>query len=416
MEPSSMEPSSMEPSSMEPSSMEPSSMERGSMEPVSMEPSSMERGSMERGSVEPSSMEPSSMEPSSMEPGSVDSLREPTSVQPGSGMEPGSVEPASGVEPSRSVEPSRGVEPASVDSLKVLYQSCDYIIVDKHWDIRIDSKMWYEKHTVQKQLGLRFPELADPGTYYGFRFCHQLDYSTSGVLCVALNKAAAGRVYHCFKDRRATKVYLALVRGWVEEEKITVDFSIGENTTEGRTHMMCIQGTDGCENPKPCQSQLTVLEYGDYDGDPVTKVVLQPLTGRTHQLRVHCEAVGHPIVGDYTYSLGEDSAPYRMMLHAHLLHLPLEPLPLQAAAPDPFTTPTDPRWRPQRRLRTVEGVVETLLEHRAAEERTEREEKKRQQEERRRQQEERRKRWRGREESEEQRRMCQQWLSEWTDV
>lgn len=207
------------------------------------------------------------------------------------------------------------------------------------------------------------------------------------------------------------------VRGWVEEEVMTVDFSIGENTTEGRTHMMCIQGTDGCENPKPCRTHLTVLEYGAYDGGPVTKVLLQPLTGRTHQLRVHCEAVGHPIVGDYTYSLGADSAPYRMMLHAHLLHLPLQPLPLQAVAPDPFTTPADPRWRPQRCLRTVEGAVETLLEHRAAEERTEREEKeRRQREERRKQQEERRKRWRGREESEEQRRMCQQWLSEWTDV
>ncbi|XP_036828190.1 RNA pseudouridylate synthase domain-containing protein 1 [Oncorhynchus mykiss] len=419
MEPSSMEPSSMEPSSMEPSSMEPSSMEPSSMEPAGVEPSSMEPSSMEPAGVEPGSMEPAGVEPGSMEPAGVEpGSMEPAGVEPGS-MEPGGVdslrEPTS-VQPDSGVEPASGVETASVDSLKVLYQSCDYIIVDKHWDIRIDSKMWYEKHTVQKQLGLRFPELADPGTYYGFRFCHQLDYSTSGVLCVALNKAAAGRVYHCFKDRRATKVYLALVRGWVEEEKMTIDFSIGENTTEGRTHMMCIQGTDGCENPKPCQSQLTVLEYGDYDGDPVTKVVLQPLTGRTHQLRVHCEAVGHPIVGDYTYSLGEDSAPYRMMLHAHLLHLPLEPLPLQAAAPDPFTTPTDPRWRPQRCLRTVEGVVETLLEHRAAEERTEREEKKRQQEERSRQQEERRKRWRGREESEEQRRMCQQWLSEWTDV
>ncbi|XP_045072196.1 RNA pseudouridylate synthase domain-containing protein 1 [Coregonus clupeaformis] len=320
----------------------------------------MEPGSgMEPGSVEPGSVEPGSgMEPGSVEPGSG---MEPGSVEPGSGMEPGSVEPTS-MEP---LETTRGGEPASVDSLKVLFQSCDYIIVDKHWDIRIDSKMWYEKHTVQKQLGLRFPELADPRTYYGFRFCHQLDFSTSGVLCVALNKAAAGRAYHCFKDRRATKAYLALVRGWVEEETMTIDFSIGENTTEGRTHMMCIQGTDGCENPKACQTQLTVLEYGSYDGDPVTKVLLQPLTGRTHQLRVHCEAVGHPIVGDYTYSLGADSAPYRMMLHAHLLHLPLEPLPLQAAAPDPFTTPTDPRWRPHHRLRTVEGAVESLLEDRA---------------------------------------------------
>lgn len=60
-------------------------------------------------------------------------------------------------------------EPASLESLHVLYQSDDYIVVDKHWDIRIDSKMWYEKHTVQAQLRHRFPQLADPSTYYGFR-------------------------------------------------------------------------------------------------------------------------------------------------------------------------------------------------------------------------------------------------------
>uniref|UniRef100_A0A6Q2WSE1 Pseudouridine synthase RsuA/RluA-like domain-containing protein n=1 Tax=Esox lucius TaxID=8010 RepID=A0A6Q2WSE1_ESOLU len=325
---------------------------------------------------------------------------EPFSVEPTIGVEPPSVEPTIGVEPPSveppSVEPTIGMEPASVDNLSVLYQSSDYILVDKHWDIRIDSKMWYEKHTVQRQLGLRFPDLADPGTYYGFRFCHQLDYSTSGVLCVALNKAAAGRAYSCFKDRRATKAYLALLRGWVEPETMTLDFPIGKNTAEGRTHMMCVQSTEGCENPKPCQTQLTVLEYGSYDGGPVTKVLLQPLTGRTHQLRVHCDAVGHPIVGDYTYSLGADSAPYRMMLHAHLLHLPLEPRPLQATAPDPFTTHTDPRWCPQRSLRTVEGAVETLLQRRAEMGRREQEEKKK-------------------EESEEQRRTCQEWLSEWAE-
>lgn len=60
-------------------------------------------------------------------------------------------------------------EPANLDSLRVLYQSDDYIVVDKHWDIRIDSKMWYEKHTVQAQLRHHFPQLADPSTYYGFR-------------------------------------------------------------------------------------------------------------------------------------------------------------------------------------------------------------------------------------------------------
>ncbi|KAF7654981.1 hypothetical protein LDENG_00062020 [Lucifuga dentata] len=296
-------------------------------------------------------------------------------------------------------------EPASLERLGVLYQSDEYIVVDKHWDIRIDSKMWYEKLTVQAQLRHRFPQLADPATYYGFRFCHQLDFSTSGALCVALNKAAAGRAYRCFKDRTVSKAYLALVRGWVEEETQTLDFAIGKNSSEGKTHMMCIEGTEGCENPKPSQTELTVLEFGLYDGDPVTKVLLQPLTGRTHQLRVHCSAIGHPIVGDFTYSLGEDDSPYRMMLHAHLLHIPLESQPLLVSAGDPFLPTVDPKWLPR------QATVEALLERRVEEER-----KKKKKEEERRENEEKTKgsrEQRREEESEEQRRQCQEWLSEW---
>ncbi|XP_034081029.1 RNA pseudouridylate synthase domain-containing protein 1 [Gymnodraco acuticeps] len=303
-------------------------------------------------------------------------------------------------------------EPASLESLGVLFQSDDFIVVDKHWDIRIDSKMWYEKHTVQAQLRHRFPQLADPSTYYGFRFCHQLDFSTSGALCVALNKAAAGRAYRCFKDRTVTKAYLALVRGLVEKETQTLEFSIGKNSSEGKTHMMCIEGTEGCENPKPCQTELTVLEYGLYDGDPVTKVLLQPLTGRTHQLRVHCSAIGHPIIGDFTYSYGADDAPYRMMLHAHFLHIPLEPDPLLVSGEDPFLPTLDPKWLPQRSLRTLTTTVEALLERRLQEDRKIKEEKR----ERARKEEERRKgrkEQRTKEEIEEQTRQCQEWLSEW---
>ncbi|KAM3598497.1 uncharacterized protein V6R79_018779 [Siganus canaliculatus] len=299
-------------------------------------------------------------------------------------------------------------EPASLENLRVLYQSDDYIVVDKHWDIRIDSKMWYEKHTVQAQLRHRFPKLADPSTYYGFRFCHQLDFSTSGALCVALNKAAAGRAYRCFKDRTVTKAYLALVRGWVEQEIQTLNFPIGKNSTEGKTHMMCTEGTEGCENPKPCQTELTVLEYGLYDGEPVTKVLLQPLTGRTHQLRVHCSAIGHPIVGDFTYSCGADDSPYRMMLHAHLLHIPLESQPLLVCAGDPFLPSDDPKWVPQRPLRTLVDTVDALLQRRMEEERRIKEE------ERERERKKGSRKQRTEEESEEQRKQCQEWLSQWT--
>ncbi|XP_036408613.1 RNA pseudouridylate synthase domain-containing protein 1 [Megalops cyprinoides] len=254
------------------------------------------------------------------------------------------------------------MEPASLENLRVLYHSADFIVVNKHWDIRIDSKMWYEKQTVQSQLRHRFPELADPGTYYGFRFCHQLDFSTSGALCVALNKAAAGRAYRCFKERLVTKAYLALVRGFVESDRMTLNFAIGKNTSEGKTHMMCIEGVQGCESPKPCQTELLVLEYGSYNGDPVTKVLLQPLTGRTHQLRVHCSAIGHPIVGDFTYSLRADSAPYRMMLHAYLLRIPLEQEPIEVTAPDPFLPSLDASWVPQRAVLSLEGALQGLLE------------------------------------------------------
>ncbi|XP_068616735.1 RNA pseudouridylate synthase domain-containing protein 1 [Brachionichthys hirsutus] len=300
--------------------------------------------------------------------------------------------------------------PASLDSLRVLHRSDDYIVVDKHWDIRIDSKMWYEKLTVQAQLRHRFPQLADPSTYYGFRFCHQLDFSTSGALCVSLNKAAASRANRCFRDRSVTKAYLALVRGWVEEEEQTLDFSIGKNSSEGKTHTMCIEGTEGCEKPKPSKTELTVLERGLYDGDPVTKVLLQPLTGRTHQLRVHCGAVGHPIVGDFTYSSGVDDAPYRMMLHAHLLHIPLDPQPLLVFAGDPFLPTEDPKWLPQRSLRTLGGTVNALLERRVKEERRIAEEVR----ERKRKETNGRSREQGAaEESEEQRMQCQQWLREW---
>lgn len=129
-------------------------------------------------------------------------------------------------------------------------------------------------------------------------------------------------------------------------------------------------------------------------------------------MRVHCSAIGHPIVGDFTYSSGADDAPYRMMLHAHLLRIPLEPQPLLVSAGDPFLPTVDPKWLPQRLLRTLTATVEALLERRVEEDRKIKEEER----EKARREQERRKgsrKQRTEEESEEQRRQCQEWLSEW---
>lgn len=99
-----------------------------------------------------------------------------------------------------------------------------------------------------------------------------------------------------------------------------------------------------------------------------------------------------------------------MMLHAHLLHIPLELQPLLVCAGDPFLPAVDPKWLPQRSLRTLAATVDALLEQRAEEDRRMKEE------ERARKKEEGRKgsrKLRTEEESEEQRRQCQEWLSGW---
>ncbi|XP_069762882.1 RNA pseudouridylate synthase domain-containing protein 1 isoform X5 [Narcine bancroftii] len=218
------------------------------------------------------------------------------------------------------------MEPASIGKLCILYQSSDFLVVNKHWDIRIDSKMWYEKLTVQSQLMHQFPELADPGTYYGFRFCHQLDFSTSGALCIALNKMAAAKAYRCFRDRVVTKIYLALVRGHVCLDRMMINHAIGKSTAKGMAHMMCTEG----------------------------------MNGRTHQLRVHCSSLGHPIVGDFTYSFKTDSSPYRMMLHAYYLRIPVEGELVEVTAPDPFTHLVDSKWEMSMYVNSLSDIIKEL--------------------------------------------------------
>jgi len=84
--------------------------------------------------------------------------------------------------------------------------------------------------------------------------------------------------------------------------------------------------------------------------------------GRTHQLRVHCSAVGHPIVGDFTYSHKKDSGPYRMMLHAYYLRIPTGKELIEVCAPDPFVTAMDSNWVPHRVAHRLEETIQELKE------------------------------------------------------
>ena len=147
------------------------------------------------------------------------------------------------------------------------------------------------------------------------RLVHRLDKDTSGVLLVARTPGSAAFFSKRFSGRSAKKIYWALVVGVPEVEEGTIDAPLAKQPGTGGEKMHV-----DSENGQPAKTRYRVL---DRAGNRAAWVELQPLTGRTHQLRVHLAAIGHPIVGDGKYG-GQDafltgSISRKMHLHARRL-------------------------------------------------------------------------------------------------
>lgn len=157
---------------------------------------------------------------------------------------------------------------------------------------------------------------------------HRLDCDTSGVMVFALTKAAQGHLGQQFEKRQTKKVYLARLWGLLEPKEGTVDLPLCVDwPNRPRQHVNHEQG-------KPAVTDWRVQRH---DGK-TTRVRLMPLTGRSHQLRVHMLSLGHPILGDPIYATGEALDYPRMMLHAESLRLrhPETGKSLTYTAPVPF--------------------------------------------------------------------------------
>ena len=147
------------------------------------------------------------------------------------------------------------------------------------------------------------------------RLVHRLDKDTSGLLLVAATPGSAAFFSKRFSGRSAKKVYWALVVGKPEIEQGLIDAPLGKQPGTGGEKMHIDE-----ENGQPAKTRYRVV---DSVGKKAAWVELQPLTGRTHQLRAHLAAIGHPIVGDGKYG-GQDafltgSISRKMHLHARRL-------------------------------------------------------------------------------------------------
>lgn len=171
---------------------------------------------------------------------------------------------------------------------------------------------------VNKQSGLLSVPGKDPSlwdcveyrarqTWPSAGMCHRLDKDTSGVLVLALNKKAHGFIGSQFEHRKTTKHYIARVAGIVADDEGLIDLPLATDWLNKPR-----QRVDH-DHGRPSQTQWQVLER---EAD-ATRVKLVPLTGRTHQLRVHMKAIGHVILGDAFYADGGAlKAADRLQLHA----------------------------------------------------------------------------------------------------
>ncbi|TAG25676.1 MAG: RluA family pseudouridine synthase [Rhodobacterales bacterium] len=156
---------------------------------------------------------------------------------------------------------------------------------------------------------------------------HRLDCDTSGVILFARTKQAQGFLGQEFEQRRAQKTYIARLQGVMAEDSGTVDLPIGSDWDYRPRQKVTPDG-------RPAQTDWQVIERSDTE----TRVRLTPHTGRSHQLRVHMLALGHPILGDQIYA-PETHAHYpRLMLHAETLslHHPSSGQRVSFTSPAPF--------------------------------------------------------------------------------
>lgn len=188
--------------------------------------------------------------------------------------------------------------------LPIIYEDQDCLVINKPTGVLTHSKGAINSEaTVASSLSHKMTGLA--GNRAGI--VHRLDRGTSGVMIVAKNPNALSWLQKQFSTRKVIKVYIAIVDGHLKTLAATIDAPLGRHPKHPQTFRPMLNG-------KPARTDYRVLSSSDnYD-----VLELRPYTGRTHQLRVHLKAIGHPIVGDIVYG-GE--AADRLYLHALSLEL-----------------------------------------------------------------------------------------------
>jgi len=175
-------------------------------------------------------------------------------------------------------------------------------VIDKGWDLVVHPAPSHRGETLVEMLG---DELAGGDDPERPGIVHRLDRGTSGLLVVARDDATHADLQRMIRDREVSRIYTALAEGRFRSRTGTIDAPIGRASR--KRHRMAVNGAGSRE----ARTHFEVTEV--LRRESLLEVRLD--TGRTHQIRVHLEAIGHPVVGDETYG-----GPARYGLERQFLH------------------------------------------------------------------------------------------------
>jgi 23S rRNA pseudouridine1911/1915/1917 synthase len=196
--------------------------------------------------------------------------------------------------------PAAATPPGEADApaIEVLYADDEIIVVNKPPGMTVHPAPGHPGGTLVDAMLARFPELAamaEPGGVMRPGIVHRLDKDTSGVMVVARTPFARMELARQFKERTVSKIYLAVVRGVIGRERFSITRPVGRHPVERKR--MAVNSRHGRE----ALSEVRVLARMPAAGAGATLVGVRPLTGRTHQIRVHLASIGHPCLGDPLY-------------------------------------------------------------------------------------------------------------------
>ncbi len=203
---------------------------------------------------------------------------------------------------------SEGLEAEDIP-IDILYEDDDILVVNKPKGMSVHPGSGVSKGTLVNAI-LGKHDLSDGSEDFRPGIIHRLDKDTTGALVIAKNNFAHENIAEQIKNRTTKKIYIALVKGIIKEEKGVIDMPVGRSETDRKKMAVTKTG-------KEAHTEFRVLERFS-EGYTLIEVTLK--TGRTHQIRVHMAKIGHPVVGDTTYSSGKN--PFGVdsqMLHSHIL-------------------------------------------------------------------------------------------------